>query len=273
LRFLVSLCVLALILVSPVAFAEHNVEVRLNGGADVAYIGESNLIEVWLKNSAQLNALSLSFEFTIGRDYQFNPGFGDLDYGQTQAGLFLGQIVFIDVVPSIDHTSPDTARLGIEYLDQHLPVNDTLVFGLTMEVYIPEGQSPLEDGFCIDNVARQFDAVWSYLTDSGGFASVSPNFQGNPNNGLWDASAPPVCFDIIAGAIVCGDSNGDGSGPDIADLVHMVAYMFEGGPAPPRPVAIDLNGDGTIGDIADLVFLVSYMFAGGPAPGDTCHSN
>ena len=30
----------------------------------------------------------------------------------------------------------------------------------------------------------------------------------------------------------CGDVNGNGAGPDIADLVYLVAYMFSSGPAP-----------------------------------------
>jgi len=65
-----------------------------------------------------------------------------------------------------------------------------------------------------------------------------------------------------------GDINHDGSGPDISDLVFLVAYMFQGGAEPPCMEEADINGDGIeIPDIADLVYLVSYMFSGGPAPG------
>ncbi|MFH1686040.1 MAG: hypothetical protein ABIE70_00790 [bacterium] len=70
------------------------------------------------------------------------------------------------------------------------------------------------------------------------------------------------------------DANHDGVGPDIADLVYMVNFMFNGGPKPPceDPVGsnyfpeCDVNGDGAAPDIADLVYLVNYMFNGGPAP-------
>ena len=65
---------------------------------------------------------------------------------------------------------------------------------------------------------------------------------------------------------VCGDANGDGSGPDIADLVYLVTYMFSSGPPPPQMGAVDVNGDGVGPDISDLVYLVTYMFGGGPAP-------
>ena len=44
----------------------------------------------------------------------------------------------------------------------------------------------------------------------------------------------------------CGDVNGDGTGPDIADLVYLVAYMFQGGPAPDcdcPPTVTDIDGN------------------------------
>lgn len=54
---------------------------------------------------------------------------------------------------------------------------------------------------------------------------------------------------------------------DIADLVGVVDYMFNGGPGPGCPMEGDINGDDTENtDIADLVFLVDFMFNSGPAP-------
>jgi len=65
---------------------------------------------------------------------------------------------------------------------------------------------------------------------------------------------------------ICGDIDGSGAQPDIADLVYMVDYMFVQGPEPPNMAATDVNGDGSaFPDIGDLVYLVSYMFESGPA--------
>ena len=69
-----------------------------------------------------------------------------------------------------------------------------------------------------------------------------------------------------------GDIDHNGTGPDIADLVYLVTYMFGGGPTPPceEPVGsgyyaeADIDGSGTGPDIADLVALVNYMFGGCP---------
>jgi len=65
-----------------------------------------------------------------------------------------------------------------------------------------------------------------------------------------------------------GDANYDGMPqPDISDLVYLVAYMFQGGAAPPCMEEVDINGDSQeIPDISDLVYLVAYMFQGGAAP-------
>lgn len=65
---------------------------------------------------------------------------------------------------------------------------------------------------------------------------------------------------------VCGDVNDDGGfGIDIADLVYLVDYMFNGGPPPPDMTAANIDGEPGI-TISDLVYLVDYMFNGGPAP-------
>ncbi len=77
--------------------------------------------------------------------------------------------------------------------------------------------------------------------------------------------------DGIGDACCCqirGDIDNSGAGPDIADLVFLVSYMFQQGSTLPCPEAADLNADQTPADIADLVYLVSFMFQQGPTPPD-----
>lgn len=65
----------------------------------------------------------------------------------------------------------------------------------------------------------------------------------------------------------CGDIDGSLTEViDIADLVYLVDYMFNDGPAPPIPEAIDMDGSGGQLNIADLVYIVDYMFNDGPPP-------
>ncbi len=65
--------------------------------------------------------------------------------------------------------------------------------------------------------------------------------------------------------IMAGNVNASG-GVDITDLVYLVSYMFQGGPAPQPIEAANVNCSDGPPDIADLVYLVDYMFNAGPAP-------
>lgn len=121
---------------------------------------------------------------------------------------------------------------------------------------------------------------------SGNFTAVSTIFVGGScagdfdNDGdldvagvSWSHSELEVAFNSVATGCcaIRGDIDHNGTGPDIADLVYLVNYMFNGGPVPPCEesglyIEADVNGDATGPDIADLVYLVNYMFNGGPAP-------
>jgi agmatine deiminase len=68
---------------------------------------------------------------------------------------------------------------------------------------------------------------------------------------------------VLPAAYVCGDIDGDGTGPNVTDLTFMVAYLFGGGPEPPTLAAADVNGDGSGPDISDLTYLVAFLFSDG----------
>lgn len=63
-----------------------------------------------------------------------------------------------------------------------------------------------------------------------------------------------------------GDVNSDGVGPNIADLVHLVAYLFQFGPEPPCMIEANIDGIGSSPIMTDVLALVHYMFNGGPPP-------
>ena len=117
------------------------------------------------------------------------------------------------------------------------------------------------------------------VDDSGcAYVTGGTNSTDFPTENAWDDSyngGPSDAFvtklSALADQSVCcdirADINHNGAGPDIADLVYLVNYMFQTGPQPPCFEEADINGDGSdTPDIADLVYLVTYMFQGGPAP-------
>jgi hypothetical protein len=57
-----------------------------------------------------------------------------------------------------------------------------------------------------------------------------------------------------------GDFDADGQGPDIADLIYLVSYMFQGGPELKCVAASDCDGSGGNPNIADLICWVTWMF-------------
>jgi hypothetical protein len=63
---------------------------------------------------------------------------------------------------------------------------------------------------------------------------------------------------------ICGDVDGSGSEPNVSDLVYLVTWMFNGGPAPEQTAAANVDGNGVSPDVADLVYLVEFMFNEGP---------
>jgi hypothetical protein len=61
-----------------------------------------------------------------------------------------------------------------------------------------------------------------------------------------------------------GDANGDGA-IDVADVMHLINYLFIGG-SPPDPLwAGDCNCDEAV-DVADVMFLINYLFLEGSPP-------
>jgi len=80
------------------------------------------------------------------------------------------------------------------------------------------------------------------------------------NSGAADTVQSTVVLTAL-----CGDVDDSGSGPDIADLIYLVDYMFNAGSELPVPAAADVDGVAGI-EISDLVYLVDFMFSEGPPP-------
>jgi hypothetical protein len=95
------------------------------------------------------------------------------------------------------------------------------------------------------------------------------HYSYKPDLGVSNWDTYNYVFKNIAPALyVWGDANGDGV-VDIADVVHLINYLFLNGPAPAPLPSGDPNNDCII-NIADVVYLLNYLFAGGPAPLQGC---
>ena len=90
----------------------------------------------------------------------------------------------------------------------------------------------------------------------------SPCLGENNASGLLIGAFGPDC------QINCGDADNSG-GVTISDAVHLINYIFGGGPAPDPAEVADVDCGGNI-NISDVVYLIAYIFSGGPAPCAGC---
>ena len=91
--------------------------------------------------------------------------------------------------------------------------------------------------------------------------------QGGPPPVDCTCMAQPLCGTCCLPPFR-GDINYDQTpnSPDIADMVYLVSYMFQGGPEPPCLDEADVDGKNQGPNISDLVYLVDFMFNDGPNP-------
>ena len=64
--------------------------------------------------------------------------------------------------------------------------------------------------------------------------------------------------------VSCADVNGDESF-DYIDLVYLLSYLFENGPAPVAPASGDVDNSGDI-NVADVMYIINYRLNSGPPP-------
>jgi hypothetical protein len=89
-----------------------------------------------------------------------------------------------------------------------------------------------------------------------------------------DSDSPPevdtiACeMTILDPEYVCGDADSSGM-VDIDDVVHVIAFVFSGGPAPVPLQAGDANCDWLV-DLDDVIYLQMYIFSLGPVPCSSC---
>jgi hypothetical protein len=120
---------------------------------------------------------------------------------------------------------------------------------------------------------------WWGIADSASIEALVYHNADNPNCPVVDYVPFADSSFSFDDTISC--CNGDGiranvdnqAGPggevDVADLTYLVAFLFQGGPAP--PCTDEGNVDGLTGpagdiDVADLTYLVAFLFQGGPQP-------
>ena len=258
---------LAILLLPQVSLAGNNVCIHLNGGADEVYIGQMNVLEIWVENDNPLSGIQLSFEMswhpTATLSWNMTNGIFPpvMTYGRAYGAFD----VFFQVTHDFDNISADHVSIGGYAMMDLFPAGPSeLCYTLEFMVSAPAGQPA---GFCIQpcdyNTPPQSD--W-YFSD---YTTYCPNFCGIPVADMDNPVAPQVCFDIAPP--IRGDCDGNGVGGTVADFVYLSDYLFQNGPPPPDPASCDCDNYPGVnyGDIWQLVRHVedpSYLLY--DSPGD-----
>ncbi len=77
-------------------------------------------------------------------------------------------------------------------------------------------------------------------------------------------SFPVMSFFAVGTAAPCGDVDNSGR-IDVGDAVHLINFIFAGGPPSLDDAAGDLNCSGRT-DITDAVYMINFIFVAGPEP-------
>jgi hypothetical protein len=131
---------------------------------------------------------------------------------------------------------------------------------------------PLSDSgktFCIDS-CDLFPPSLDWVFGDASSGAYTPAFGGGPYAANYTAGMG-YCFTLAVPSYICGDINNNGT-ITIADMVYLVAYLVNNGPAIPNPwIRADANCSRGIGPtVADNNYMVQYLFNGGPAPCTNC---
>jgi len=92
-----------------------------------------------------------------------------------------------------------------------------------------------------------------------------PQSGSYPNNSYTLVRRIISWFGLEKPEYIRGDANGDQI-INLADVLHLIAYLYKNGPAPNPFEAGDVECSGGI-DLGDVLYLIAYLYKGGPAPG------
>ncbi len=151
----------------------------------------------------------------------------------------------------------------VDLLEFH-PVNESLI----SENKVLIGALPVEEEYIPPGTGYLATLCFRITSDTGTVTVDSIFFP--PNNRLRFVTSEPqgytpvfVKASIPITAYKPGDANHDMT-VTVTDVIHLINYLFKGGPPPDPFVSGDVNGDCKI-DVTDVIYLINYLFKGGPA--------
>ncbi len=241
--------------------------------------------DVWLK--AIYNSYYIPTCYTDGGDSVFIGGQSPQTPYQNLINYCAGRAVAdVGLILHVEWPDTNNCDMYIDFAMAHgTPVNtgpatppapigpDPILRDTTGE-YVVLGTDPENDQlFYRWDWGDGDTSIWSDRIDDGIVCTLTHSWAANgdydvrvqikdPFKETTDWSAP-LTVSVFC-CLLRGDVDASG-GTDVGDLTSLVAYLFQGGPAPPCEDEGDVDGSGGT-DVGDLTYLVAYLFQGGASP-------
>ena len=200
--------------------------------------GSTVYMPIYVTSDTQLRAVSVGFSYDSE------------DIEVTAIGL--GTISWeFNFWAEVDETSNTVSIAGCVMANPIAAQSGGLLATLEIEI------SPTAENGSVDFDSVFFDPIGEFVFAAGDGGTIAPAYNDNGTDDLI----------IQESSYICGDATGSGD-VDIDDVVHLIAYIFSGGPAPVPYESGDADCSETV-DIDDVVWLIGYIFSGGNIPCDT----
>jgi hypothetical protein len=122
---------------------------------------------------------------------------------------------------------------------------------------LPAGEGVIANLYFTISGSAEYEETTFVEVD--GYNDYSPMFGGH-----FATYTPRVTTGTLSVCAMRGDLDGSLS-INMSDLMYLVDYLFNGGPAPSPLEAGDVNCQGGV-NIIDLTYLIEYLFFSGPPP-------
>jgi hypothetical protein len=167
----------------------------------------------------------------------------------------------LPAVPTEDDSVVVTATITDDIAITTAELRGDMGYGPFTMIMFDDGNH--HDGSAGDDL---YGAVIPPLHGSGtvSYYIFAENDPGSATNDPTIAPATTYSYSVSGDPSVCGDTDASGY-VDIDDVVHLISYIFSGGPAPDPLESGDADCSGEV-DIDDVVYLIAYIFSGGNPP-------
>ncbi len=217
----------------------------LVGPAEIIYNQSLRLFIKFRNNTGDVFS-SLSSGFKV-----YSPEGAALVVGEFQVDDNIASSFIITSPPPAAGYDPEAFGWYGYTLSVHgLPAGyDDVIFTITLDS-LTEGD--IGKTVCLDTSSYGNGGTWKWQID--GLSNHHP---------LWEG---PYCYTIVNPDFIPGDVNDDDR-VDVTDITHMVDYLFLGLISSlDNYYASDMDGNCSFGNIADLLYLIDYLFQGGQPP-------